>query len=293
MFCTKCGFDCGNANFCQRCGNDLRQNTGSNMPATPTAGDAHLAPPIGKYDGIFGYIDVRSDSLLIHKKLVFKKATDRIIPYSEVIQVDYVWCAKGDTTGFLAIRERADRDKPIPNAENAVSDETSICFEPSHWAIPYHQLYLFLKQYANINPAIHRRVLAKELAIPQLAAVELDQYFDRYKSDREQAVTALRADIGVTEKKARKAIDYIFQQHGDPDLTERRKNEMDAAGIAYCPRCLSTSITAQKRGFNYLGASATAVIGPSTSLLVGSLGKDRVQCLCQKCGYLWEPHLKR
>ena len=61
-----------------------------------------------------------------------------------------------------------------------------------------------------------------------------------------------------------------------------REEELKASGQVYCPKCLSISVTAQKRGYS-VGQSFLG--GPRA----GAIGANKVQCVCLKCGYKWEP----
>jgi len=65
----------------------------------------------------------------------------------------------------------------------------------------------------------------------------------------------------------------------------QKRAELNKQGIPYCPRCLSTNITANKKGYG-LGKGVTGVIiaGP-VGLLAGGIGKNKVECTCLKCGY--------
>lgn len=64
-----------------------------------------------------------------------------------------------------------------------------------------------------------------------------------------------------------------------------RRVELDEAGIPYCPRCLSTSLTGNKKGYGIGKGVAGAIIAGPLGLAVGMVGKNKVQCTCLKCGY--------
>lgn len=72
------------------------------------------------------------------------------------------------------------------------------------------------------------------------------------------------------------------------DAHAQKKAELDKEGIVYCPRCLCTSISADKKGFGI----GKAVIGSSVikhpiGLVAGNIGAKKVRCTCLKCGYSW------
>lgn len=56
-----------------------------------------------------------------------------------------------------------------------------------------------------------------------------------------------------------------------------------------CPRCRSTQLTANRKGFG-LGKVAAGgfFLGP-VGLLGGFFGSNKVKITCLKCGYTWKP----
>ena len=59
-----------------------------------------------------------------------------------------------------------------------------------------------------------------------------------------------------------------------------------------CPRCGSTSITGQKKGYGVvkggLGALALGGISPAAAVIglgAGNIGRKKINCTCMKCGY--------
>ena len=67
---------------------------------------------------------------------------------------------------------------------------------------------------------------------------------------------------------------------------EKRRRQLEEANQAFCPRCLSTSITAKRRGYNITQALLLR------GVQYGMLGMNRVQCICMKCGHTWTPSNK-
>lgn len=68
-------------------------------------------------------------------------------------------------------------------------------------------------------------------------------------------------------------------------IKENKKN-----GIACCPKCGSTSITANKKGYGVgkavVGAS---LIGEGVGLIAGTIGSKKVIITCLNCGHQWKP----
>lgn len=74
-----------------------------------------------------------------------------------------------------------------------------------------------------------------------------------------------------------------------------RIKENKANAVACCPKCGSTSLSANKKGFGIgkalLGASATMVVPPLGPLgvVAGNIGAKKVIITCLNCGYQWKP----
>lgn len=66
---------------------------------------------------------------------------------------------------------------------------------------------------------------------------------------------------------------------------KQKKKELDKQNIAYCPKCLSTNITANKKGYGLGKGAIGAVIAGPIGLLAGGMGKNNIECVCIKCGY--------
>lgn len=68
------------------------------------------------------------------------------------------------------------------------------------------------------------------------------------------------------------------------DQKKAKKKEMDDQGIAYCPKCLSTSLSTNKKGGSITkGLVGGLVLGP-LGLLAGGIGRNKIDMYCMKCG---------
>lgn len=56
-----------------------------------------------------------------------------------------------------------------------------------------------------------------------------------------------------------------------------------------CPRCRSTQVTANQKGFGVGKAAAGAILLGPVGLLAGGIGSKQVKITCLKCGHQWEP----
>ena len=68
--------------------------------------------------------------------------------------------------------------------------------------------------------------------------------------------------------------------------------QMDKKGIAYCPKCHSTSLSANKKGFGIGKATIGGIAGVATigtlgliGLTAGNIKAKKVRVTCLKCGH--------
>ncbi len=73
-------------------------------------------------------------------------------------------------------------------------------------------------------------------------------------------------------------------------LKEHMK-ELDRQGVAYCPKCYSTSLSADKKGFGVgkavVGAVVAAPLFAPIGLIAGNINAKKVRITCLKCGHNW------
>lgn len=142
---------------------------------------------------------------------------------------------------------------------------------------------------------------------------DMEYYFKKYGQDRIGAIKELRIETGWSLIEAKAEIDKYFnnkQAHSienDPNVALRelkrainppkaafneKKAELDASGQVYCPKCLSTSVTANQKGFGFVRGALGAAVGLDVGLIAGGIGSKKVICTCLKCGYKWKPGKK-
>lgn len=62
-------------------------------------------------------------------------------------------------------------------------------------------------------------------------------------------------------------------------------HEVDKKEYIFCPKCLSTHVHSEQKGFSGGKALVGAVIAGPLGLLAGTIGSKKVKFTCQKCGY--------
>lgn len=83
-----------------------------------------------------------------------------------------------------------------------------------------------------------------------------------------------------------KLMQMVNQYNLDRD---RKKKEIDAdlsvKGVIHCPKCNSTSININKKGYGYgKGLIGTLLVGP-LGLLAGGIGSKELKATCLSCGH--------
>lgn len=66
-----------------------------------------------------------------------------------------------------------------------------------------------------------------------------------------------------------------------------KKKELDEQGVAYCPKCVSTSVQPVKKGFGLGKAVVGGVLLGPVGLLAGAIGKNKIDMYCMKCHNKW------
>ncbi|MGB4594494.1 MAG: zinc-ribbon domain-containing protein [Anaerolineaceae bacterium] len=140
--------------------------------------------------------------------------------------------------------------------------------------------------------------------------IDLNEIVRIYPKQKSAAEIYLSQKTGLTNGQTKQQLDPIYSEFQDQlsriTLTDRLKaqaesitetnvtarntekeriKQMDREGIAYCPKCHSTSLSADKKGFGIgkavIGASLLGPIG----LVAGNLGSQKVKVTCLKCGH--------
>ncbi len=72
----------------------------------------------------------------------------------------------------------------------------------------------------------------------------------------------------------------------------RLEKQLDKEGIPYCPKCHSTALTANKKGFGFGKAIAGGMISLPVGIISGAVGSRKIQITCLKCGHQFSPGQK-
>lgn len=121
------------------------------------------------------------------------------------------------------------------------------------------------------------------------------------------AYTYLMHELNITMAQAKEILDPLYTAHAGEKVSftsgfcsqiglstdkkkedGRRRRELDESGQVYCPKCMSTSISANQKGFGFVRGAIGASAGLDVGMIAGGIGSKKVICTCLKCGYQWK-----
>ena len=73
-----------------------------------------------------------------------------------------------------------------------------------------------------------------------------------------------------------------------PQSKRERIKENKQNGVACCPKCGSTSLSANKKGFGIGKAVVGAALTGGIGLVAGNIGAKKVWVTCLNCGHRWK-----
>lgn len=128
---------------------------------------------------------------------------------------------------------------------------------------------------------------------------------DEFKKDRIGACKYLVNMYGISLSKAKELVDNEHnkrnnmksmsakQKLAEKQLKEQQEenkvNKLKQDKIPFCPKCHSTSLTAQRKGFGLLkGAIGVATLG-GYGITAAGIGKNKIILTCLNCGYQFKP----
>ena len=93
---------------------------------------------------------------------------------------------------------------------------------------------------------------------------------------------------GLTDKGIEIAKEKQEEKKAEKQELKDRIAQMDKDGIVYCPKCYSTNISANKRGFKFGRALVGGVLTLGVGVMAGAVGKNKIEVTCLKCGNTWK-----
>ncbi len=149
----------------------------------------------------------------------------------------------------------------------------------------------------------------KEPYVQEIAGkkVDLNKVIRAYGTRKVGAYAYLAREFGISKAQAKQILDPLYEAHAGEKvsfmsgfaaeaglradkkaLEASRRKELDASGQVYCPKCLSTSVSANQKGFSFGKGAIGMAAGLDVGLIAGGIGSKKVICTCLKCGYQWK-----
>lgn len=141
--------------------------------------------------------------------------------------------------------------------------------------------------------------------------VDLFKVVCKFGANKERAYSYLKREYGIPKDRAKVLLDpyYTPKEASKQTIKESfaelaqnavneknavvaRRNSLEESGQVYCPKCLSTSVSANQKGFGFARGAIGAAVGLDVGLIAGGIGSKKVICTCLKCGHQWKPGKK-
>lgn len=335
MKCSKCGHEF-EGNFCSECGTKASSDI--------TYGNPPLSPKVGKYEGNLCAVTINENEIVIEKKLAFHKSVTTKIPFPDIVNVS-IKKNSAFVSGYICIRTRENKNKPLANSVEAASDPYSANFL-SKAEKDFCEIYLFLKEIASQNLSVSDISVEEGKSFDSIADGSFEASSDRaVQEDHAPEVMAINPDhavkvcpncgdillggakhcptcgqntknISLIDKSDENAIavavaqaphpksgmqpkwktnldqrEAVWAKEAQPSkhqvIKERIKNNR-SAGIACCPKCGSTSLSSNKKGFGIGKAVIGDKLAGPIGLVAGNIGAKKVIVTCLNCGHRWK-----
>ena len=131
--------------------------------------------------------------------------------------------------------------------------------------------------------------------------LDVQEILDACGGDKIKAIKQVRAVTGLGLSEAKALVDNQGNVLSKP-VTEKntpwptpkpqskreRIKENKQNGVACCPKCGSTSLSANKKGFGIGKAVVGAALTGGIGLIVGNIGAKKVWVTCLNCGHRWK-----
>ena len=116
---------------------------------------------------------------------------------------------------------------------------------------------------------------------------------EKLKEQRLKSLEATRQEgIKISQQKAKEQAEiHALQEKKELERLRQYQEQVmsDLKNTARCPRCKSTSLSANKKGYGIGKAVvATAITGNALGLIAGNIGRNKVKVTCLNCGHKFD-----
>lgn len=257
-FCSECGLEfskiicnkCGEAitgKFCQNCGNSLHEI--SNTVRSFTNNLSGTSKTIRAFDNSFEI-----------NKIEIKDSKSINLDFKDISMFYIKLSNENSKSSYLKLVLDNSIDKPKYNESFLLNDQYSIEFNNQNKDD-------FLK-------------FANDFSLKLNLPFVLDNGEQQIESTKNQLES--RSFLNSVSKSFNRIVEVQNEKQAKFDEKKRYLDEQD---IAYCPKCLSTSLSSHKKGFGIGKAIVGAAVTGGIGLVAGNIGAKKVRVTCLKCGY--------
>ncbi|WP_085832892.1 ribosomal protein L7/L12 [Clostridium merdae] len=172
---------------------------------------------------------------------------------------------------------------------------------PNNWIVAFNEVQR-LRGKAFSAPPDKKAVSMKHQPPVSFDGLNISEIASMFGKDKIKAIKYVRYKTGCELKEAKAFIDhgYATMNHSPAQVPETtveaskslskkdRIKENKANGVACCPKCGSTSLSANKKGFGVgkaaVGVFTVGVLGAAA----GGIGSGKVVVTCLNCGHRWK-----
>lgn len=288
MFCSNCGKE-ATGKFCSNCGSKL-----DNMFENETTYDRKVPSwyaPIEFYETHAKSYNINPKVLDLAKRYkIIEQESELIICYGTYhSNIDNIIIfVKTDEVVIAKINDLKPQNNII-NKYSKNSNKFTKTYNSNKLRFESDEILGFKISKANEMSLYKRQITYFEM-LKILIPEEAENYFS--KTLKSTFKTKAEIEQKQEEKEARKRAnrELVQQkleiQREEKEYKKQRLEQLERDGIAYCPKCHSTSLSSHKKGFGVGKAVVGAAIAVNPiGLIAGNIGAKKVRVTCLKCGH--------
>lgn len=156
---------------------------------------------------------------------------------------------------------------------------------------------------ANFCESCGAKIITNTIENNEQDIYNVSEIVDTYGKNKIEACKYLHNTYGLSLSEAKTLVDKehnkrksnisSFQQAKQNLAQEKyEKQQLKNAKIPTCPKCNSTSLSANKKGFGFGKAALGLNLGLDIGLLAGGLNANKIEITCLNCGHKFKPGKK-
>lgn len=128
--------------------------------------------------------------------------------------------------------------------------------------------------------------------------LNMAEIISKYEKNKISAIKYVREATGVSLQESKDVVDRAYENLSISDaksiveqnnpIEQNRIKNYEKEKIPYCPKCQSTSLSANKKGFGVGKAIVGGLLAGPIGLLAGTFRSNKVRVTCLNCGNQFE-----